>query len=282
MPTRALRSASILPASGLALLAALVLPVQARADDAGAPSPAGSASTAAPPSAPADPAEGKPPRPPPLPPTEDKTSPWDRLLDVGGDFALVARPATRDAEGRASRIRYKPATGFGLHIRWPLLKYLQVEAYFIDCHLPVIIPDGALGLADTVTSPPVETFVIGARVSPRLVWGRLTGWLTAGVGWGRFEFQRMTATTSGGAPYTLRERGASFVEIPLGLGVSFEIWPRWVSIDLQATAAFVAGQRGEAFDDAQTVDAGGHLRNVGPLPIMDASLVQTIGLSLLL
>lgn len=297
MPSRAPRSASTLSAWGLVLtaLAASGVTRTARADDTGTPPPAAPApaapsdvsSSAVPPSAPAspgpvDPAEGKPPRPPPLPPTEDRTLPWDRSLDVGGDFALVARPATGDAKGRASRVRYQAATGFALHIRWPVLKYLQVEAYYVDCHHPVSIPDGALGPSDTITSPSAETFSIGARVSPRLSWGPLVGWITAGAGWGRLELQRMTATTSSGATYTLRERGGSFVEIPLGLGVSWEIVPRWISIDVQATAGFVVGQRGEAFDDAQTVDAAGHIRNVGPMPLMDASLVQTIGLSLLL
>jgi len=185
-------------------------------------------------------------------------------------------------KGIRSRIRYDAATGFALHLRWPILKHLQISGYFVDCHLPVHIPRGSLGLADDVTSPPVETFVFGARVSPTMTWGRLTGWLTAGAGWGRIEFQRMQARTAGGAAYTLRERGGSFVEFPLGLGVSWEIVKRWLSIDLETTAAFVAGQHGEAFDPAQTVDSAGHLQNVGPLPVMDASLVQTIGFSLLL
>jgi hypothetical protein len=290
MPSRASRSASTVLATGLAFLAALAVSTIARADEpappgaAPSPGPAPSGPALAAPAAAAsvDPAEGKPPRPPPLPEAEEKTLPWDRLLDAGGDFTLVARPATHDAKGRPSRIRYQAATGFGLHIRWPLLKYLQIEGYYVDCHMPVGIPNGALGLADTVTSPSAETFVFGARISPRLAWGRLVGWLSAGAGWGRFEFPRMTATTSSGATYTLRERGASFVEVPLGLGVSWEVLPRWISIDVQATAAFVFGQRGDAFDDAQTVDDAGHVRNVGPMPIMDASLVQTIGLSLLL
>jgi hypothetical protein len=270
MVSRALRRSL----SFVAVLAALAAPGMARADVPGEAPVAPAASM--------DPAASKPARPPPLPPTEDAKLPWDRHLDVGGDFALVARPATHDAMGRPSPIRYQAATGFALHIRWPLLKYLQVEGYFIDCHLPVTIPQGALGLAAAITAPPVETFSLGARVSPRLVWGRLVGWLTAGVGWGRLEFQRTTATSSSGAPYQLRERGASFVEIPLGFGISWEVIPRWISIDIQATAAFVVGQRGEAFDEAQTVDAGGHLRDVAPFPVMDASLVQTIGLSLLL
>ncbi len=85
---------------------------------------------------PADPAEGKPARPPPVTPTEDRTLPWERTLDIGGDLAFVTRPATRDAAGRTSRVRYRAATGFGLHIRWPIVKWLQLEGYMIDCHMP--------------------------------------------------------------------------------------------------------------------------------------------------
>ena len=92
----------------------------------------------------------------------------------------------------------------------------------------------------------------------------------------------MTATTAGGKTYVLRERGGSFVEIPLGFGFSWEIVKRWLSFDLQSTAAFLAEQHGKAFSDSQAVDPAGKLLNVGPLPIVDASLVQTIGFSLLL
>lgn len=291
MPSRAPRSARLVPASGLAALCALAAPGIARADEPpppdaapalpsseAAPAPAPSSDAAAP----GDPAAGKPPRPPPLPPTPDATLPWERTLEIGGDFALVSRPATVDASGRPSRVRYQTATGFALHVRWPIFRFLHVEGYYVDVHMPVVIPDGALGPSDPIQSPPVETYVFGARVSPRYAWGRLTGWLTAGAGWGRCEFQRMVATTSSGATYTLRERGGSFVELPFGLGVSFELIPRWLTIDLQGTAAVVVGQRGEAFGDGQTVDAAGHLRNVAPMPLMDASFVETIGLSLLL
>lgn len=234
------------------------------------------------PEAPAEPATDKPARPPPLPPTEDRVLPWDHLLDIGGDLALVARPATGDAKGRSSRVRYEPATGFALHLRFPVLKHLQIEGYFIDCHHPVTIPRGALGTTDTIVSPPVETFVFGARATPNITWGRVTASATAGVGWGRMEFQRMTATTATSAKYTIRERGGSFVEFPIGVGVSIEIVKRWLTFDLRATAAFVIEPNGDAFDLGQTVDASGKLQDVSPMPIMDASLVQTIGFSLML
>lgn len=258
-------------ALGLAI-SALLFPPGASAQEA----PAGPAQPA-----PAGPAQEAPARPPPLPPLASKPLPWERILDIGGEFAIVARPATGDRFGNPSPVRYEVATGFALHIRWPLLKYLQIEGYFVDVHLPVKVPLGGLGLDAAVTSPPVETFVFGVRASPRMTWGPITGWLTAGAGWGRFEFRRMTATNATGV-FALRERGGSFVELPLGFGVSFEIIKRWLTLDLQATAAFVLEQHGEAFDSAQTVDAAGKLREVGPMPIIDASLVQTIGFSLLL
>ena len=277
MPSRASQRASTFGA-----LAAITFTVVATSRSARADEPPAAPPPAEKPAGPADPAEGKPARPPPLPETEPRPLPWDRLLDVGGDLAIVARPASGDAGGHPSSVRYAPATGFALHVRWPLHRYLQIEGYFVDCHLPVNIPRGALGTDDTITSPPVETFVFGVRVSPKITWGRVTGSVSAGVGWGRFEFQRMLATTSSGATYTLRERGASLVEFPLGIGFSWEIVPRWLSFDLRGTAAIVVEQHGEAFEHAQTVSSSGRLQNVGPLPIIDASLVQTIGFSLLL
>lgn len=291
MPSRNKKRAWALAAASLAALSSMSLPGTARADapagaNAAAPTPSASsasttADTATAPAAPAAAIDDKPARPPPLPPLEPAILPWGRTVDIGGDLSVVERPASSDVKGNPSSIRYEAATGFALHIRWSILENLQIAGYFVDCHLPVSIPRGALGLDAGVTTPPVETFVFGLRVSPSMAWGRLSGWLTAGAGWGRFEFQRMTATSSSGA-FTLRERGASFVEIPLGLGASWQIVPRWLSIDFEATAAFVAGQHGEAFDHAQTVDRAGHLRDVGPLPVMDASFVQTIGFSLLL
>ncbi len=277
------------PSLATPLLAALLVTGAARsalADEPKGP-PAPSATPAAAPQKEASPAladdlpKPETARPPPLVAPEPRPLPWDRILDVGGDFVVVARPASFDVKGRTSAIRYEPATGFGLHIRWPLLTHLMLEGYYVDVHMPVTIPLGALGVSDPITIPPVETFVIGARLSPSMKWGRVRGWITVGAGWGRFEFQRMSAKSSAGT-YVLRERGASFVEFPAGLGVSFEVIPRWLSIDLVGTASFVAGQHGDAFDPGQTVDPAGHLHVVNGFPVIDASLVQTVGLSLLL
>lgn len=274
MPSRSFVRRALLAAPVLTALFAGVPARIARADEPAAPP--------APPAPPPEERDDKPARPPPLDPPPPRSAPWERLLDVGGSFALATRPSTSDVKGRPSAVRYQPATGFGLHVRWPLHTHLTIEGYYLDFHMPVMIPRGALGIADTVTSPPVETYVFGVRLSPSMRLGPITGWLTAGAGWGRFEFQRMTAHTPGGLTYVLRERGASFVELPVGFGASWEVVARWLSIDLVGTAAFVAGQHGDAFDPGQTADPAGKLHDLRGLPVIEASFVQTIGFSLLL
>jgi hypothetical protein len=53
-------------------------------------------------------------------------------------------------------------------------------------------------------------------------------------------------------------------------------------VQLELTGAFILGQEGTATDPAQAIDGAGKKRNIGGLPQLDASLVQTLGLSLLL
>lgn len=271
MPSRSFHRATRRAASVAAPLFVAVLSHLARASD-----PAPSATPTEPPP------DAEHARPKPLVDPPARPLPFERMIDVGGDFTLVARPAVNDVSGRASAIRYQPATGFGLHIRWPLLSHLFIEGYYVDVHMPVIIPNGALGVADPVSVPPVETYAFGVRLSPSMTWGPVTAWLTAGAGWGRFEFQRGSARTASGATYMIHERGASFVEIPLGAGVRWELVKRWLSLDLVSTGSFVAGQHGEAFDAGQAVDAAGKPHELRGYPVIEASLVQMIGLSLLL
>lgn len=223
-----------------------------------------------------------PARPPPLPDLPIAPPPWNRSLDVGGDFVVMERPATGERNGNPSPVRYAPATGFGIHVRWALFEHLHITAYYLDCHMPVLLPEGALGQTGTLSSPPVETFSFGIRVSPSMTWGRFAGWLTAGGGWGRMEFGRVRVETPQGATYLLRERSGTFAEIPLGLGLSYQIIPKWLSVDVELTGAFNIGQHGEAFDPAQTVDASGKKRVVDPMPALDGTFVQAIGLSVLL
>lgn len=226
---------------------------------------------------------GPPPRPehPDLPDSDGL--PWHRRIEIGGELAFISRHASTTKDGEETGINYEPAVGFGFHARWAIFDHLQVVAYFVDAHHTVSLPPGALGLPGDHDLPRVAVYSFGARLSPTWPWADWArSWLTGGIGWGRYEFDRMQVKETGKPSYEIRERSSTFVEVPLGVGTSFEIWPNWLAFTIEATAAPVFDPGGSAVEDAQAIDADGKKRNVGAFPESSAHLVQTLGLSLLL
>lgn len=135
---------------------------------------------------------------------------------------------------------------------------------------------------DVESEEPATSIVFGARLSPSLtIADRTRVWISAGIGWGRMSFGRMSVREAGEV-YEVRERAMSFAEVPFGVGTSFELIPSWLSIEIEASVSWVWGQSGEALEQAQAVDPQGRRRSIGALPEIDASFVQTIGLSLVL
>lgn len=226
--------------------------------------------------------------PPPRPPLPDAPKqarlPWERHADIGADFAIAEIPVHVSGSGMLTPVRFHAAPGFGLHLDIPLFEKLGFTAYFLDARHTMVLPPGSLGFAGKITpDAAAHSFRFGARFSPTIpLTSRLKIWATAGAGWGRIEFPRMTATDPGGAPFMIRERADSVVELPVGLGASFEIIPRWLSIRVEATYAGVLGQVGTGQDTAQAIDDHGMKRTIGSLPHLSGILAQTIGLSLLL
>jgi hypothetical protein len=276
--------------AALSLASASVAPSVARADD-GAGGGAASEETTDDLGRQATPAEVRepdvpyerlrPPRPSPaLPDDASVDVPWARHLEVGGSMVFGVRPV--DPVGPDRGIRYKPAIGFGLHATIPIVSWLFFNAYFMDLRHEVQIPNGALGPSGAVELDSLKSYSFGARLSPTLQWTpRLRTWITGGAGWGRMEFSRMTIQESTG-PLLVNERATPFVEFPIGLGVAFEILPRWFILHYEVTGAFVSDQGGAAVSPAQGIDALGHLRTVGPFPRFGSSWVQTLGLSIVL
>lgn len=214
---------------------------------------------------------------------------WERHLEIGASFAFVLRPFAQALA--PTDIAYGPAPGFGVHLQWPVFSWLRFHPYFIHAFHSLDIPQGALQSATalsisadaTVADARVATFVLGAKIAPTLNFtDRWRGWVTAGVGWGRFEFPTMTVTEPGGATYTIRDRAGVIVEFPLGLGIAFDVIERWMSIHYEATAAPITGQSGNAHEVFQAVDADGTIRDVGAFGAIEASFVQTLGVSLIL
>jgi hypothetical protein len=229
------------------------------------------------------PAKTAEPRPPPLGAGEPATPPpWRRSIDVGIDLAFVSRPAASDDEGSPTPVRYDPGIGYGVHGRIHLLRHLRFTAYFVEAEHHVELPPGSLGQAGAIELDSVSMFSFGARLMPTWPFSdRLRSWLTVGAGWGRLEVDRMKVIEAGGE-LTVRERSMSFVEIPVGIGTSFDIVPRRLALEVEVTGAFVVGQQGSSIQSAQAIDAAGKVRSIGGFPKLDGSFVQTIGLSLLL
>ena len=219
----------------------------------------------------------------------DEPPAWERHIEVGGEAALVVRPL---ASGPVPHdFSYDPAVGWGLHLAWEVLPWLRLRPYFLDAHHDVVIPAGALttaaansiGASAEVSEATAVTFMFGARIEPTLhIDDRFRVWLSAGVGWGRAVIAELTVVEAGGGTYTIGERSGVSVEFPLGLGAAFEVWPRWLVVEYQLSAAPLVGQSGTLYESVQAVDGNGKLRDVGPINPVGASIVQTLGLALML
>jgi len=230
-------------------------------------------------------AKPEPPARPPLPSRAPAVPvPWVRHVDIGGGLALVNRIAATDAPaGTKTPVRYSPSLGFGLWARWEIVRWLRMNLYFVRSGHEAGMPPGALGLPGDAAPVDLYTYSFGARLAPTLQFGpRLRGWVSAGAGWGRIEVERFEVTQPNGGTFMVRNRAASFVELPFGLGASFDVIPKWLAVEVEVMGAFNVGERGDALREAQAIDSAGRRIDVGPFPEIRGSFVQTIGLSLVL
>jgi hypothetical protein len=231
---------------------------------------------------PPPPAEDRPARPPLPELPASPALPWERHLEVGGGASIVATPATRDGDGGTTGVRLRPGPGFHVRVSWEALPYLWFTGYVVESRHPLDLPAGSLGVPGALTGGAAWMYTVGARLSPTLPLGsRARLWLTAGAGWGRLNYPRLCPREPCTGNRLVPERAASMLEIPIGLGVAFEIIPRWLRLHLELTGSLVPSQSGPALEHSQTID-GGRKLDVRPMPALDGIVTQTIGLSLVL
>lgn len=229
-------------------------------------------------------ARAEPPPRPPLPPAPAPLPvPWERHLDLGLDGAIVVTLANADGAGQPTPVRFRPAVGLGARLSIDVLRWLRFSAYLVDARPPLTLPEGALGGPGTVASDWAHVFRFGARFAPMLaLTDRLRLWASAGIGWGRIEYPRMSVTEPGRAAFMIRERADSVLDLPVGIGASFEVIPRWLRLELDLSYGIGLSQQGTGLDAAQAIDAEGRKRVIAGLPKIDGTVVQTLGVSLLL
>ncbi len=262
-------------------------PARTDADEDAAGGPPTDPASAEPPETP--PEYTRDPRPPLPPPIELPEPPaWERRVEVGGAVVFVSRPLWH--ERPSSAVSYHPGVGFGLDARWDVFSFLRVRPYFYDVHHEIRIPRGGLTTdsatsisADAVLSESTTTtFAFGLQIEPTWwITDQARAWLSAGVGWGRFEFPEMTVQ-QGAASYTVRERSSVFVEFPLGLGAAYDVIPRWLAVSYHVAVAPVTGHSGNALEPFQAIDADGNMRDVGSYEPIDISFIHTLSLALIL
>jgi hypothetical protein len=237
----------------------------------------------APPAAQADDTDKKPPRPPLPPLPEAKPVPWEEHAEIGGGVAFAEVLSTQAGDGKPTPVRLRPGVGGHVRLAWHLLRYLDFTGYMVEADHPLTMPSGSIGIPGSFANASAHSYFFGGRLSPTLPIGdRVRLWATVGGGWGLVAYPDLTVTAPGGSPFTIRGRTSTIVEIPLGLGASFEIVPRWLRIYAELTGSFYPSQIGAALEIGQAVDDTGRIRNVGPMPHLDGGFTQTIGLSLLL
>jgi len=226
----------------------------------------------------------RPPRPDVLPPLVVKPPPPTRHIDVGGGVALVHRVASSQTSQGPSNIAYPTALGFGLWARWSAARYVRLNLYALRASSNVDLPQSSLGLSGNPGEVNVTTYSFGLRVAPTLPLANDRGraWLSAGIGWGRLQLGRFDVATSSTTHFQVRDRSASFVELPIGLGVSFDLIPNWLSVELESTASLHVAERGDALRSAQAIDSAGKRVPIGPFPELGATFVNMLGHSLLL
>lgn len=193
------------------------------------------------------------------------------------------RRASTDASVNPDGIGYDPAVQFSFQGRGYVSPWLSFSLYYVRASHEVSLPPGAAGMDyEQIDMDTVLSYSLGARVEPTYrVSDTFRAWLSLGVGWGRMSLDKVTVQEQDRS-YTVRDRAGVFVEVPFGIGASYEIVPRWLAIQAEADVAHLSKQSGKLFDPTPFVDNKGSRDAVGPMPTQTISSSFLLGVSLIL
>jgi hypothetical protein len=88
--------------------------------------------------------------------------------------------------------------------------------------------------------------------------------------------------TTGTEQVALPTRAAVFVEVPLSLGVRYELVPDWLVANLSGSVAFPTDQSGGMLGPYHTPGKDGKFVSVGGFPELGVSWLALAGLGVLL
>ncbi|MFW5741119.1 MAG: hypothetical protein ACOC1F_12210 [Myxococcota bacterium] len=207
--------------------------------------------------------------------------------DPQAEFSTLAGIATRHASTDDSvnpdGIGYEPAVKLAFQGRGYVWPWLNFAIYYVRASHAINLPRGAADIDyESIDIGNVLAYSLGARLEPTYqVSDEFRTWLSIGVGWGRMSLDEVTVQETNRS-YTVRERSGVFVEVPIGIGASYEVIPRWLAIQAEADIAHLSKQSGKLYDTTPYVDSQGSRGTVGPMPTQTVSAGLLLGVSLIL
>ncbi|MFO0611248.1 MAG: hypothetical protein U0414_01575 [Polyangiaceae bacterium] len=227
---------------------------------------------------------GAPVRPTPF--KDDLVStehPRTRHLSLGASLVMLDMPSNREGDPRPARaVEYAPTIGAGVDLRFPLFRYLDAGVSATFAVPSVEYARDALGVEGAYESEGFARVEGEIRLYPMLPLGRYVAlFAIVGGGFGRLEFPEVGVRAPEGYSTTIAARGASFFTLPLGVGASLFVIPRWLSVDLSLDVAPMFYKDGDAFVPVQVLEQG-RIGHAGALPHADATYRQSLGVSLIL
>lgn len=196
-------------------------------------------------------------------------------VQIGPDFGIMQRQAQANGSG----IEYGPGITYGAHAQLLSARWLRFSLYYLHARQPLEVPGGAFGGFQTaqLESGFLTSYVLGARLQPTLNLGsRLHLWVSAGAGWGKVTAPAMTLeSTSPERSALVAPREGVVVELPFGVGGSFDIIERWLAVSVDATYTSQTKQSGSIYGTSQAVDSTGQLVEIGPLPKLGPGMTAT-------
>lgn len=184
-------------------------------------------------------------------------------LELGPDVAYVQRLSASPTQGVSSRAALAP----GLLGRAHLLPWLAVGFRYTRSFHTLELSPGALGTTASKLEAASTLQVTTLQGSLQPTWAltptlRLYG--SVGLGWGSVIAPAIRLT--GATPSAIRQRRGVFVEAPVGLGLTWWVFPRWISLTYESNFAPAFRSSGDAYTPDAYVDPTGQNATAAPMP----------------
>ena len=201
------------------------------------------------------------------------------------EVAVLAGVAMRfaDSGDDPDEIGYRPGVQLIVQGRGYVWSWLNAAIYHRRAHHQIDIPRGAAGMDyEHMDKDSVLAYSLGARFEPTYrIMDSVRVFAIVGIGWGKLNMGRIHVQESARS-YMVRDRSGVFVEIPLGLGLAYEVIPRWLAIQAEVDVSPFWKQSGGVHGTSPYTDSDGILGSVGPMPMQTHSASFLFGVSLLL